>query len=160
MKKLMMAAVVAAVACGCITNVKNDGGDACLQPSVVKDIVHEKYDIGTAPVTGTEAISYINLGFFKIKWGASATHIADRAPIGKVGLFGKTPAQLAMNGAYANACEQGSCDSIVGSRYKIKEEDYFIFGTVRCEASGYPAKLKGVELIPACDGKGACKCGK
>ena len=156
MKKLIMAASVAALACGCITHIKNDGGDACLQPKVVKDIVHEKYEVGTAPVTGTEAISYLNLGFYTFMWGGTATHIADNAPIGDIGIFGRTPQQLAMNGAYANACEEGKCDSIVGSRYKIKNEDYFICGTVRCEASGYPAKLVGVELIEN-KGKG-CDC--
>ena len=160
MKKLMMAAVIASAACGCVTNIKNDGGDACLAPKIEKDIVHEKYDIGTAPITGTEAISYIKLGFFTIKWGGSATHIANMAPIGNIGFFGKTPTQLAMNGAYANACDQGNCDSIVGSRYKITDDNYFVYGKVTCEASGYPAKLKGVELIPACGGKGACKCCK
>ena len=147
MKRIMMATAIAVVACGCITNIKNDGGDACLHPKVAKDIVHEKYDIGTAPVTGTEAISWIKLGLLTIKWGGTATHIANQAPIGDVGFFGKTPEQLAMNGAYANACDQGKCDSIVGSRYTITDEDYFIFGTVRCEAKGYPAKLVGVEKI-------------
>lgn len=154
MKKLIMAASIAAIACGCITHSKNDGGDADLQPKIVKDIVYEKYDVGKAPVTGTEAISYIKLGIYTIKWGGTATHFANNAPIGNIGIFGKTPAQLAMNGAYANACEQGKCDSIVGSRYKIKSEDYFLFGTVTCEASGYPAKLTGVELR---ENKAACQ---
>ncbi len=160
MKKCIMAAVVAAAACGCVTNIKNDGGDACLHPDVVKDIVHEKYDVGTVPVTGTEGISYIKLGFFTIKWGGSATHIADRAPIGNVGFFGPRPEQLAMNGAYANACEQANCDSIVGSRYKITDDNYFVYGKVTCEASGYPAKLKGVELIENKSASSACPCRK
>lgn len=155
MKKAIMAVAITAMACGCITNIKNDGGDACLRPAVSKDIVHEKYDVGTAPVTGTESISWIKLGLFTIKWGGTATHIANGAPIGNVGFFGETPTQLAMNGAYANACDQGNCDSIVGSRYTIRDESYFVFGTVRCEAKGYPAKLTGVELI---ENKTPCTC--
>ena len=37
MKKLMMAAALAALACGCVTVNKNDGGDACLKPKICKD---------------------------------------------------------------------------------------------------------------------------
>lgn len=157
MKRIIFAATIGAIACGCITNVRNDGGDACLKPKIVKDIVHEKYEVGKAPVTGTESISYIKFGPFVIKWGGTATHIASGAPIGDVGFLGKTPEQLAMNGAYANACEQGDCDTIVGSRYKVKLEDYVVYGKATCEASGYPAKLTGVELV---ENKGVCQGGK
>lgn len=139
MKKLMMVAVLAALAGGCITVNKNDGGDNCLKPSVAKDIVHEKYEIGTAPVTATESL---NVLFGLISWGKTATHKADAAPFAWFDKVGEV-----RNGAYANACDQAKCDSIVGTRYNVRVENYLVFKKLTCEISGYPAKITGVELI-------------
>ena len=156
MKKLMMTAAVAAIACGCITNHKNDGGDACLKPAIAKDIVHEKYSVEKNPVTAAESINYLQIGPLSFTWGGTATHFADCVPIGKVNeYFGYTPQQEAQNGAFANACDQAKCDNIVGARYKYTNEKYFIYGKVTCEATGYPAKLTGVELI---ENKTPCCC--
>ena len=155
MKKLMLTAAVAAIACGCITNHKNVGGDACLKPAIAKDVVHEKYSVEQTPVTAAESINYINLLYFNIAWGGTATHFADNAPIGDVLWSGLTPQQKAQNGAFANACDQAKCDNIVGARYKYTDENYFIYGKVTCEATGYPAKLTGVELI---ENKTPCCC--
>ena len=154
MKKLMMAAALAALATGCITVNKNDGGDACLKPAIAKDIVHEKYEVGTTPVTATESL---NVLFGLISWGKTATHIADDAPYR---FFDKYA--IVRNGAYANACDQAKCDSIVGTRYNVRVEDYYVFKKLTCEISGYPAKIVGVELIEnkvPC-GKPACPCKK
>ena len=149
MKKLMMAAVVAAVACGCITNVKNDGGDACLQPSVVKDIVHEKFTVADKTVSAQDKINCL-FGF--ISWGSTATHFADA-------VCGQGPFMNAVgrakNGAYANACDAAKCDQIVGAKYKVTTEDYFVFKKIQAEISGYPASLTGVELI---ENKTPCAC--
>ena len=147
MKKLVMAAAVAAVACGCVSIHKNDGGEACLKPTVAKDIVHEKYDVGTTPVTATESLNVV-CGI--IKFGKTATHIADAAPVGFFDTLG-----LVKNGAYANACDQAKCDSIVGARYNVRVEDYFVFKKLTCEITGYPAKIVGVELI---ENKAPCSC--
>lgn len=154
MKKLMVVAVLAAMASGCISVNKNDGGDACLRPCIVKDKVHEKYEVGTTPVTATESLNVL-FGF--ITWGKTATHKADAAPFAWFDKVGE-----AKNGAYANACDQANCDSIVGTRYNVRVEDYFVFKKLSCEITGYPAKITGVELIPAkpCSCAGACCCGK
>ena len=157
MKKLMMTAALAALACGCITNFKNDGGDACLKPAIAKDIVHEKYTVDQNPVTAAESLTYINFGLFNVSWGGTATHFADNAPIGAVRWTGLTPQQKAQNGAFANACDQAKCDNVVGARYKYTVENYLIYGKVTCEATGYPAKLTGVELIEN-KTPGCCKC--
>ena len=77
MKKLMMIAALAALGCGCVSTHKNDGGDASLQVPVVKDIVHEKYEIKNETVTGEESL---NVLFGLIVWGKTATHYADAAP--------------------------------------------------------------------------------
>ena len=123
MKRILMAAALAAVGCGCISTHKNDGGS-------------------------------LNVLFNFISWGKTATHIADAAPFRFFDKLGE-----AKNGAYANACDQANCDSIVGAHYKVRIEDYFVFKKLTCEISGYPATLKGVELI---ENKTlpCCGCGK
>ena len=139
MKNLMIVAAMAALMTGCIAVHKNDGGNDCLQPAIAKDIVHEKYEVGTDPVTATETL---NVLFNFIAWGKTATHCADAAParwFDKVGIV--------KNGAYANACDKAKCDSIVGTHYTVNVEDYFVFKKFKCEVKGYPAKLTGVELI-------------
>ena len=146
MKKLVMAAAVAAMACGCVTNVKNDGGDACLKPLIAKDVIHEKYSVEKNPVTAAESLNYIKIGPFNFTWGGTATHFSSQAPIGDVFVM-PTPQQKAQNGAFANACDQAKCDNIVGARYKYTDEFYVVYGKVTCEATGYPSKITGVELI-------------
>ena len=141
MKKIMMAAVLVALASGCISVHKNDGGDDYLTPGIVKDAVYEKYEVGTTPVTATESL---NVLFGWISWGRTASHFADEAPFQFFDKIG-----MVKNGAYANACEQAKCDSLVGTRYNVRVEDYFVFKMLTCEISGYPAKITGVELIPA-----------
>lgn len=149
MKKTMMAVALLAAASGCITVNKNDGGDACLAPKISKDIVHEKYEVGTTPVTATESL---NVLFGLIAWGKTATHTADAAPFVWFDKVGEV-----RNGAYANACDQAKCDSIVGTRYNVRVENYFVFKKLTCEITGYPAKLTGVELI---ENKEPCPCAK
>ena len=149
MKKLMIAAALAALASGCVTVHKNDGGDACLKPDVKKDIVHEKYEVGTTPVTATESLNVL-FGF--ISFGKTATHIADQAPFTFWDKIGEV-----RNGAYANACDQAKCDSIVGTHYNVRVEDYYVFKKLTCEVTGYPAKITGVELIPAASCS-SCSC--
>ena len=153
MKKLMCAAAIAALACGCITVNKNDGGDHNLQPKVAKDIVHEKYSVEQTPVTATESINVI-FGIFP--FGATATHIADGAPLSTF-WQGDSLNSKVRNGAYANACDQAKCDAIVGARYNVRTEDYVVYKKLTCEITGYPAKLTGVELI---ENKGCCPCMK
>ena len=43
MKKILVAAAIAAAACGCVSVNQNDGGNACRRPCIAKDIVHEKF---------------------------------------------------------------------------------------------------------------------
>lgn len=146
MKKLMMAATIAAIACGCVSVNQNDGGCACRKPCVAKDIVHEKFTV--APNT-VSAQDNINCLFGWICWGSTATHHADAVPF-EFGGRGR-----AKNGAYANACDAAKCDRIVGAKYKVTTEDYFVFKKIRAEVTGYPVSLTGVELI---ENKTPCCC--
>jgi len=142
MKKLMVGAVVAAIACGCVSVNQNDGGNACRKPCIAKDIVHEKFTVSDKTVS---AVDNINCLFGFICWGSSATHIADAVCSGTSIL----PSCLdkAKNGAYANACDAAKCDQIMAAKYKVTTEDYFVFKKYKAEITGYPATLTGVELI-------------
>ena len=153
MKKLMMAAALAALACGCVTVNKNDGGDACLKPKICKDCVHEKYTVAQQPVTAKSTAIGI-CGLFVIG-DPEVTHFSDQTC--DRFLFGSAGA--AKNGAYSKACDAAKCDSIVGARYTLTRTNYFVYDTSTVELTGYPAKLTGVELIsaPCCCKPGCAK---
>lgn len=153
MKKLIMTAAIAAVACGCITVNKNDGGESNMKAKVCKDIVHEKLSVGDKQVSAQDQIHCL-FGF--ICWGSSASHICDQTD----DLFSFGMQVKAKNGAYANACDAAKCDQLVGTRYKITTEDYFVYAKCKAEVIGYPAKVEGVEVVtPLCiqKAKGCCK---
>ena len=151
MKKTMLCAVIAAIACGCVSVNQNDGGNACRRPCIAKDIVHEKFTVAAQTVSAQDQLNCL-FGF--ICWGSTATHIAD-AVCGQ-GPFLNAAAK-AKNGAYANACDAAKCDQVVGAKYKVTTEDYFVFKKVTAEITGYPATLSGVELI---ENKAPCSCCK
>jgi len=151
MKKSMLCAVIAAIACGCVSVNQNDGGNACRKPCIAKDIVHEKFTVAAQTVSAQDQLNCL-FGF--ICWGSTATHIAD-AVCGQ-GPFLNAAAK-AKNGAYANACDAAKCDQVVGAKYKVTTEDYFVFKKIKAEITGYPATLSGVELI---ENKTPCSCCK
>lgn len=138
MKKIIACAALAALACGCVSVNKNDGGDDCLKQPIVKDVIHEKYSVSNEQVTAQDQI-YCLFGW--ICWGSSATHIADQYN-GGFGMIAK-----AKNGAYANACDAGQCDQLVGTHYTVTTDDYFVYAKCKAEVKGYPAKITGVEVI-------------
>lgn len=144
MKKLIAVAAIAAVACGCISVHKNDGGNSDLRPEIVKAKVVEKMTVGAQPVTAEEEIQCV-LGL--ICWGATATHVADQAEFSGFG-----PVAKAKNGAYAKACEAAGCDQLVGTRYTITMEDYVVYKKCKVVVTGYPVTLQGVEVLPPCPG--------
>jgi len=151
MKKTMLCAAIAAIACGCISVHQNDGGNACRKPCIAKDIVHEKFSVGAQTVSAQDQLNCL---FGLICWGSTATHIAD-AVCGQ-GPFLNATAKV-KNGAYANACDAAKCDQVVGAKYKVTTEDYFVFKKIKAEITGYPATLSGVELI---ENKAPCACCK
>ena len=144
MKKLLAVAIVASVACGCVSVNKNDGGTNCLKPAVVKDAVYEKYDISDKPVTAKAQA--LGICGFIIIGDAEATHWADN--VEGSSRFMRTTT-MAKNNAYSKACEENKCDSIVAARYSITRKNYFVFDQVAATVTGYPAKLTGIEVISA-----------
>ena len=164
MKKLMIGAAIAAIACGCISVNQNDGGNACRKPCIAKDIVHEKFTVATNAVSAQDQMNCL-FGF--ITWGSTATHTADAVCCGEnsqfpfsfpptaKALFFLSLTEKAKNGAYANACDAAKCDQIVGAKYQVKTTNYFIFKIYEAEITGYPASLTGVELI---ENKTPCCC--
>lgn len=152
MKKLMIVAVLGAIASGCVSNYKNDGGDADLRPTIVRDVAYEKYDISNKTVTSTDQRIGISVPFVsaftgkKIIVGGLAGHFADNVD---QGWSPYETARMAKNGAYAAACEAAKCDSLVGTRYDVKYTNYFLWDEATVTVVGYPAKLTGVEFRPA-----------
>ena len=140
MNKLMMGVAVAAVACGCVSVNKNDGGDPRLAPPLAQDKVHLKYEVEKNRVSATDQMHCL-FGF--ICWGSTATHKCDQAE-GGWGLSDRVK-----DGAYANACDAANCDQLVGARYKVTVDDYFVYAKGKAEVSGYPSKLVDVEVIDA-----------
>lgn len=151
MKKIMIGIVLAAVATGCQSVYKNDGGDADLKPTIVRDVAYEKYDVKTIQVESIDN----RIGLFKnFILGGIAGHYADNAP---EGYYGAKTVAYAKNGAYAAACEQAECDTLVGCRYTIEYTDYLLWDEAKVKVTGYPAKLIGVEFRKA---NLDCNCGK
>ena len=146
MKKLMIGAAIAAIACGCVSVNQNDGGNACRKPCIAKDIVHEKFTVAKNTVSAQDQLNCL-FGF--ITWGSTATHTADAVCCGEKPLlpFLVPLSAKAKNGAYANACDAAKCDQIVGAKYKVTTKDFFEFKIATAEITGYPASLTGVELI-------------
>ena len=146
MNKLMMTMGVAlagaAILTGCVAVRQNDGGESNVRPSIVKDKVREKYEVGKEKVRATDSVNCL---LFFIRWGSKAKHIADMTDANGATLIGR-----AKNGAYAIACDEANCDALVGTKYKVTARNYFfIFQRATAELTGYPATLTGVEVIPA-----------
>jgi hypothetical protein len=146
MKKLLTAATLAALACGCVTVNKNDGGEADLKMRICKDVIHEKISLEEKPVTAEDNIHCL---FGLITWGSAATHIADLAGDANALALVASPVDKAKNGAYAIACDAAKCDQLVATRYKVTTQDYYVYKKLKAEVTGYPAKVTGVEVVPA-----------
>lgn len=148
MKKLVFGAVLAALASGCISVYKNDGGNSNKKLEVAQDFIHTKYEVKNEKVKATDSGHQVLLWTF----GSMADHIADASEGPRCGIVG-----YVKNGAYAQACSKAGCDQIVAARYKIKVDDYVVYKKATAEIEGFPATAKSVEVIenkvpakPAC----------
>jgi hypothetical protein len=143
-----MVGLLGAVAAGCVTNFKNDGGDANLKPAIVRDIAYEKYDISDKTVTFTEQkVGIFPFGIVNaFTVGGVAKHYADDVCNNA---YLQETIRLAKNGAFAGACERAGCDTLVGVRYDIVYKWYYLWNEASVTVTGYPAKLTGVEFRPA-----------
>lgn len=137
MKKLMVVAALAALATGCASTCRNEGGNSLLRPGVVRDGMHLKYEVGQNRVSGSEQINCL-FGF--ITWGGSG-NICDQS---ESGFGGKAAVR---DGAYANACTAANCDQLVGARYSIYKKDWFVFARYSAEVTGFPAKVVSVDVV-------------
>lgn len=144
----MFVAVAAALA-GCVSVNKNDGGNEIVQPPIfTKDAVQLSYELNQAPATATENLKWINLGFISFSWGGTADHWSDYAPTGlKLPFVGPSIVDVAKNGAYAKACAESGADSVVATRYRIEKKSYIVYGTVKAEIKGLPAKVSKVDVV-------------
>lgn len=152
MNKMLGVAALALVTVGCVSNFKNDGGDADLRPTIVRDIAYEKYSISEETITSVDQRFGIWVPF--VSWltrepiviGGLAGHYADNVDQGWSPF---TTARMAKNGAYAAACEAAKCDSLVGTRYDVVYKNYFLWDEATVTVTGHPAKFTGIEYRPA-----------
>lgn len=143
MKKILPMIALAAFAAGCQSYQYNKGGDANLRPTIVRDMAYEKFEISNKPIEVTVASTYL-VG--RIRIGSSYDKFADNVDDNK---FCSGPAAEVRNQAYAMACAEAKCDSIVGAQYEVKRDNYFLWENITVKLKGYPAKFTGVEFRPA-----------
>lgn len=146
MKKILSMIALAVFAAGCQSYQHNKGGDADLRPTVVRDIAYEKFDISNKPIEVTVTGTYIEVPLGYVCLGSSWNDYADNVDSNEYCIG---PVAEARNKAYAMACAEAKCDSIVGAQYEVKKSDYFLWQNIRVKLKGYPAKLTGVEFRPA-----------
>ena len=144
----MFVAAAAAFA-GCVSVNKNDGGNEIVHPDIfTRDAVQLSYELNQQPVTATEKLQWINLGFISFSWGGTADHWADYAPAGlKLPFVGPSLVDVAKNGAYAKACTASGADSVVAARYRVEKKSYFVYGTVQADIKGLPATVSKTEIV-------------
>ena len=143
MNKLFLLIALVAVVAGCQSYQYNKGGDANLRPTIVRDIAYEKFEISNKPIEVSVTATYLA---GQIRLGSSYDKYADNVDENKF-CFG--PAADVRNQAYAMACAEAKCDSIVGAQYEVKRESYVLWENITVTLKGYPAKLTGVEFRPA-----------
>ena len=146
MKKILPMIALVAIAAGCQSYQYNKGGDADLRPTIIRDMAYEKFEISNKPIEVTVDATFLKLGPQTIRLGSSYNKFADN--VDKNAFCPRHVAQL-HNQAYAMACVEAKCDSIVGAQYEVKCDNYFLWENVTVKLKGYPAKFTGVEFRPA-----------
>lgn len=143
MKNMLPVLALAAFAAGCQSYQHNKGGDANLRPTIVRDIAYERFEISNKPIEVTVKSTYL---FGRVRLGSSWNDFADNVDDNA---YCTGPAAEVRNQAYAMACAEAKCDSIVGAQYEVKRDNKLLWEDVTVKLKGYPAKLTGVEFRPA-----------
>lgn len=146
MKKILPMIALAAFAAGCHSTQHNKGGDANLRPTIIRDMAYEKFEISNKPIEVTVKTTYLNAGWTSVRLGSSWNDFADNVDNNG---YCVGPAAEVRNQAYAMACAEAKCDSIVGAQYEVKRDNYLIVEMITVKLRGYPAKFTGVEFRPA-----------
>lgn len=143
MKKILPMIALAAFAVGCQSYQYNKGGDANLRPTIVRDMAYEKFEISNKPIEVSVYATYL-VGRYRL--GSSYNKYADNVDDN---VFCVGPVADVRNQAYAMACAEAKCDSIVGAQYEIDRSNYLLWENINVKLKGYPAKFTGVEFRPA-----------
>lgn len=138
---LILAGAALALTTGCISTSTNDGAKV-----VDVDIEPKSYianlDVGDVPEEGKATVNCL-FGF--ITWGTRGYADDDSvSTTSGINIF-KGGATLAKQAAVFEACEAAEADYLLGTTYRFETEDYLIFKTIKCTATGYPAVVTGVK---------------
>lgn len=141
-KMLVLAGAALALMTGCISVNTNDGAipaDITVRKGYVADI-----DVAQQAATGEATVNCL---FGLITWGVS--NYADDAFVktGPALTLLTSANDVAKQGATYNACEAAKADYLLGAKYRLDTEDYFVFKTIKCTATGYPGTIKGVKEV-------------
>ncbi len=127
---------------GCATRNTSQGAYA---PEVTVEKKYEAVIEKKAAAASGEATIYSLFGIFT--WGVS--NFADDSFVMRENnnsfLLTIDPLAVAKQGAVYNACKTANSDMLLGAKYVINTNDYFVFKTINCKATGFPGVLKDVK---------------
>jgi hypothetical protein len=138
MKKGLLFAGMIAIAgiamTGCSSLNTNDaaaGTKVAMIPAVYEPVIKHT----NVKVQGS---AKLNVLFGIFTWGVSS--FADRTNIEPTSfMFFMDTKNMVKQGAVYNACKSAKCDMLLNSKYEITTVDYFVFKTIDCKVSGFPA---------------------
>ena len=146
MKKRMFlvggALVASTILSGCATQNTSQGAYA---PDVKVEkkyeaVIQKQDNVATGEAT-------VNCLFGIFTWGVN--NFADDAFVMQQSSnsFSLTinPADVAKRGATYNACANAKSDMLLGAKYVVDTNDFFVFKTIKCTAAGFPGVLQDVK---------------
>ncbi len=138
MKRVTMAAAAALLVAGCTSfHVERDTQLAPTMSDYSSNPYYIDYSIGNDRAKGTGSASC----WFWIFVSSDGKF----APVPSIDMSWAVRAAKAS--ATYDALENGRADALMGALYRYKVRDYFVYQKVECEATGFPANMKSVNMI-------------
>ncbi|MCQ2379593.1 MAG: hypothetical protein MJ025_01540 [Victivallaceae bacterium] len=140
---IIAAAAAVVIMAGCTSVNTNDVAKEA--PVKIEEMVFKPDYSLVGDVSGS---AKANCLFGIITWGVNEfadnafveTNSSSGFPLFKI-VDGVTAAK---RGATYKACESGKVDYVLGAKYRVDTEDYFVFKKISCTVSGTGAKLNGL----------------
>lgn len=138
MKQMLMAAAAALLMAGCTSfHVERDTQLAPTMSDYSSNPYYIDYSIKNDRAKGTGTAS---CWFW---WFVSSD--GKFAPVPSMDL--SRAVRAAKASATYDALENGNADALMGALYRYKVKDYFVYQKIECEATGFPANMKSVNMI-------------
>lgn len=149
----LAAAIGIIVICGgCVSYHRDAGVDYLARPEPTGKIPYTtQYSVNNHRITGRGSASVL-FWFFQFSDGKHC-QLNPNPNLSFLSVLWEflSPAQKAVRNAKStalyNACENNEADQILGATFDYKITDYLVFTKVECTAKGFPARVRGVELL-------------